>query len=161
MTAAAPGRVAPTRRPWRKPPGPVCSVEACRYPIEARGLCRKHYRWNRLYGDPLNQPPRGGPKMSPSALDRAGITKRQRDYWCATGILKVPTDPETGRRIWSTTEVRVAVLLARLTTAGVALAAAVPIARAVVTRSTEVHALGDGICLTVTESAEDQAVTTW
>lgn len=136
-----------------------CRITGCPGPIEAKGLCRKHYRWERLYGDATHEPPRGGPKQTPAALERAGVTKRQRDYWCSTGILNVPTDPATGRRLWTPTEVRVAVLLVRLTTAGVAPRAAVLIARDVVERATSVHKLGDGVILRVRETPADKAVT--
>lgn len=138
-----------------------CRIRACAGAIEAKGLCRKHYRWERMYGDATHEPPRGGPKVSPAALDDAGITRAQRNYWCNTGILRAPLDPDTGRRVWTAGEVRVAVLLIRLINAGVNLNAAVAIARDVVERSTNIHDLGQGISLVVRESAAQRSVTAW
>lgn len=142
-------------------PGVQCSAKGCADPIKARGLCNKHYVWLMRYGDVNHQPPRGGPKFSPAALEKAGVTKAQRNYWAKTGRVDAPLDPATGRRSWTASEVRVAILIARLTGAGVELDAAVTIARAVVEHATHIHDLGNGVSLVVWESTEDRAVTAW
>lgn len=152
---------APTTTTRKGSAAPVCTVRGCAGAIEARGLCKKHYTWLRRYGDATHQPPRGGPRFSPAALEKAGVTNAQRNYWARTGRVSAPLDPATGRRSWTAVEVRVAVLLARLTGAGVELGAAVDIARAVVEHATHIHDLGHGVSLVVWESAEDKAVTAW
>lgn len=137
---------------------PECTVADCRKPQRCRGLCRTHYdRWLK-YDDPMHTPGPGGPTSTPRALTRYGLSKKQRDYWIMRGWLKVPLDPRTGRRAWTATEIRVALVMARLTGAGLDLATAARVARSTVVRGRPQHRLAGGLVLTVTEPASDRDV---
>lgn len=135
----------------------TCSYPGCDLPHRARDLCAKHYRRLMAYGDPAGSSPRGGPVLTPSALERAGLSSRQWNYWCLRGWLQVPV-AENGRRAWSRREVRIALLMHRLTAAGFTAATAAEIAREVVVSSRGAVALGQGLVLRVVEPPADRDV---
>ncbi len=64
-------------------------------------------------------------------LDRAGITFRRLDYWTRTKLLRIAdATPGSGnRRIWAATEIPVAILIRRLSGAGIDIRVAGPLAR--------------------------------
>lgn len=57
----------------------TCTVAGCRRPLEARGLCAKHYQRWRVHGDPTVVKPRG---PAPQHGTRARYRKGCRDECC-------------------------------------------------------------------------------
>jgi hypothetical protein len=141
-------------RPTRTAVG--CTVEGCKKPHEARGLCVAHYRRWQLYGDPQHVVGRkGGPKFTPAILERAGLTRRQLDYWCQRGLLRCPIVNK--RRMWPHGEIRTALLLQKLSDAGLSLERAGEVARATISGEAQ-HSLAPGVLLIVTEAAEAKSL---
>lgn len=125
-------------------------------PVYSNGMCRRHYERGRRFGDPLAPAKLGGPKFTPDALERAGITQRRLNHWHAKGYLNAPlVPPGNRRRQWTAQEVRVALLMARLLDAGIDLPRAAGMARNVVTKRQRSFELAEGLHLQVRELPDD------
>lgn len=139
----------------------ICKAGECTSAAYAHGYCRSHYgRWTR-YGDPMATAKVGGPKYTPDVLERAGLTRRVLAYWHRVGYLRAPLDPKGNRRAWNANEVRIALVMDRLTKAGISLERAARIARDVVESGRTQHRLGALIRLTVVEDPEHREVNPW
>jgi hypothetical protein len=134
--------------------GKTCTVPNCQRPYYALDLCRSHYNRAQLYGDPTHQARRGGPKYTPSILEEAGIPPHTLRRWVREGHLNVPLHSTGNKRIWNPREVRIALLLQRLTDAGLPTATAAKVARSVVLTGRTAVDIGEGVSVAVAENPE-------
>lgn len=138
------------------PPPPAnvtltCTYGNCDGKRLAKGLCRKHYERQLKHGDPSLVGLRGGQRTAPPELDAAGITTRQRNYWASSGIIPVP-QADNGRYLWSHDAIRMALLVQRLSAAGMSVQHAGVVAQAVVCHGATEVELFEGVTVTVAES---------
>lgn len=129
--------------------GKKCSIRGCKRDLYALELCRFHHNRAKVYGDPLHQAPKGGPKSTPLVLEVIpGHTLRR---WVREGHLDAPLHSTGNKRVWNSREVRVALLLQRLTVAGLPTPTAARVARSVVLTGRSGVRIADGVTVHVTE----------
>lgn len=128
----------------------ACTYGTCETKQLAKGLCRKHYDRQLKYGDPSLVGLRGGQRTVPDELTAAGITSRQRNYWASNGIIPVPMGVN-GRYIWSDDTTRMALLVQRLSAAGMSVQHAGVVAQAVVCHGATTVELFEGVSVLVSE----------
>lgn len=131
----------------------TCSLPECAKPHEALGLCKGHYIRQRKYGDPRAVGRIGPEASTPEIFAVNGLTYRQIRYWCGKGLIDAPIDPDRKVRRWTPDEVRAALLIHSLSSAGLPLNMAARIAREQLAGTTE-HQLGEGVLLLVAEPRE-------
>ncbi len=135
------------------PPKLLCSQPDCTGEQLALGLCRKHYDRQRKYGCAEFTKPSGGPRTAPEELEAAGISARQRNYWASNGVIPV-IQSDGGRYLWNDDSIRMALIVQRLSPAGMSVPHAGVVAQAIVRHKARRVELFSGVSIVVDEDFE-------
>lgn len=103
---------------------------------------------------------RGGPTFIPDVLTQAGLSRVVLHRWCKAGHLRAKLG-ENRRRTWPVREVRVALLMKRLSEAGFPLVLAATVARRFVATGAAEQVLAPGLTLVIDEPAEHRHAREW